>query len=524
MKKRAIALLLALVLLLGVQGAMLAPSAAAADTLRLKTKSGFAENEMVAHYLPGETAATLEVEATGGAGGYKYQWYYTTEADANAKATELPGETGTTFTPDTTKETPMRFYYCTVTDSAGMTTRSLSQPVVVGETPTVTAYFSLTDDKNFVVGDNDGGGSGKVMAMQKVTVPYFDLGLYGLKNFYFVSETYDGDPSKPGQPGSSLEPGTSAFAYGKITDLHLLIYMLELHALGLTPKQAGKGALYQSGNMSKWFDAGKSSAGSMFMETYWGHDSNLTYYHNYKYPLASTGWGATADQVLLHDGDILTVSMYTSTSFYSDKNAGYHHLGTEQQKDLVTQTVEQGEKLTLTLYRSWADVKNPGETAAVTVANAPIYRANAASLTSGNVSGWKRCGTTDEHGVITLETKDLTPGTWLFCAEGQTGVDMAPDDYVSCPGGILVTVTESKDPDTPDVLYGDVNGDGSIDVTDVTLLQQRIAQLLTEAELAKFQTQNADVSGDGSIDVTDVTLIQQRIAQLIKKFPVEETP
>ena len=530
MKKRAIALLLALVLLIGAQGAVLTPSAAAADTkLRLQTKSGFAENEMVAHYLLGDTAATLEVEATGGAGGYKYQWYYTTEAGANAKATELPGKTGTTFTPDTTSEMPMRFYYCTVTDSDGMTARSLSQPVVVGETPTVTAYFSLTDDKNFVVGDNDGGGSGKVMAMQKVTVPYFDLGLYGLKNFYFVSETYGEDPSKPGQPGSSLQPGTSAFAYGKITDLHLLIYMLELHALGLPPEQAGKGLPYQDSSLREdWEElfSVSGSAGSLYME-YWGHDSNLTYYHNYKYPLASAGWGATSDQILLHDGDILTVSVYTSTSFYSDKNAGYHHLGTQAQPNLVTQTVEQGEKLTLTLYRSWADVKNPGETAAVTVANAPIYRANAASLTSGNVSGWKQCGTTDEHGVITLETKDLTPGTWLFCAEGQKGIDMAPDDYVSCPGGILVTVTSGDTPDvpvTPDVLYGDVNGDGKIDVTDVTMLQRRIAQLLTEAERAKFQLQNADVSGDGKIDVTDVTLLQQRIAQLIQKFPVETTP
>ena len=214
MKKRAIALLLAFVLLLGVQGAMLAPSAAAADTrLRLQTKSGFMDNEMVAHYLPGETAAALEVEATGGAGGYKYQWYYTTEADKNAKATELPGETGTTFTPDAASEAPMRFYYCVVTDSAGATARSLRQPVIVGKTPTVTAYFSLTDDKYFVVGDNDGGGSGKVMAMQKVTVPYFDLALYGLGSYYFSSETYGEDPNDPGKPGSSLEPGTSAFAF-----------------------------------------------------------------------------------------------------------------------------------------------------------------------------------------------------------------------------------------------------------------------------------------------------------------------
>ena len=531
MKKRAIALLLAFVLLLGVQGTMLTPNAAAASgsDLSLSAKSGFTGNEMVAHYLPGETAATLEVEATGGAGGYKYQWYYTTEAGANAKATELPGETGTTFTPDAASEAPMRFYYCVVTDSAGATARSvLRQPVIVGETPTVTAYFSLTDDKYFVVGDNDGGGSGKVMAMQKVTVPYFDLALYGLGSYYFSSETYGEDPNDPGKPGSSLEPGTSAFAYGKITDLHLLIYMLELHALGLTPEQAGKGLPYQDpklrGEWEKLFEA-IGSTGSLFMK-YWGHSSNLTYYHNYKFPLASEGWGATSDQVLLHDGDILTVSMYSSQSFYSDSNAGYHHLGTEDQPNLVTQTVKQGETLTLTLYRSWGDLKNPtsGGTFATKVANAPIYRVNAKSMTSGAVKDWIPCGTTDEKGAITLVTKNLAPGTYLFSADGQKGSNAAPEDYVSCPGGILVTVTGGdapEVPDTPKPLYGDVNGDGAIDVTDVTMLQRRIAQLLTEAEQTKFQIQNADVSGDGSIDVTDVTLLQQRIAQLIKSFPVE---
>lgn len=526
MKKRAIALLLAFVLLLGVQGAMLTPNAAAASgsDLSLSARSGFTENEMVAHYLPGEKATTLEVSASGGAGGYTYQWYYTLEQSANAEATALPGETRTTFTPDAASETPMRFYYCVVTDSAGTTARSLRQPVIVGKTPTVTAYFSLTDNRTFVAGD----GSGKVMAMQKVTVPYFDLALYGLERFYFSSETYGEDPNDPGKPGSSLEPGTSAFAYGKITDLHLLIYMLELHALALKPEQAGKGLPYQDPNLrgewEKLFEA-SGSAGSLFMK-YWGHSSNLTYYHNYKFPLASEGWGATSNQVLLHDGDILTVSMYTSVSFYSDQNAGYHHLGTQEQPNLVTQEVAQGETLTLTLYRSWGDLKNPtsGGTVATKVANAPIYRVNTKNMTSGAVKDWILCGTTDEKGAITLETKNLAPGTYLFSADGQKGSNAAPEDYVSCPGGILVTVTGGdapEVPDTPKPLYGDVNGDGAIDVTDVTMLQRRIAQLLTEEELTKFQLQNADVDGDGSISVTDVTLLQQRIAQLIKSFPVE---
>lgn len=78
-------------------------------------------------------------------------------------------------------------------------------------TPEVTVYFSISHDDAFV----EGKQTGEAMALKKITVPYFDLALYGLENYYFSSETYgdDGD----GLPGSDLEPGTAEYAYGKIT-------------------------------------------------------------------------------------------------------------------------------------------------------------------------------------------------------------------------------------------------------------------------------------------------------------------
>ena len=65
----------------------------------------------------------------------------------------------------------------------------------------VTVYFSFSHDDKFESCEQ----SGQTVALKKVTVPYFDLALYGLENFYFASEDYGparGDPT--GGPCSAL--------------------------------------------------------------------------------------------------------------------------------------------------------------------------------------------------------------------------------------------------------------------------------------------------------------------------------
>ena len=54
-----------------------------------------------------------------------------------------------------------------------------------------------------------------------------------------------------------------------------------------------------------------------------------------------------------------------------------------------------------------------------------------------------------------------------------------------------------------EVLKGDVNGDGKVDITDVTLL---INSALSE-DVTGINVENADMNGDGKINVTDVTLL-----------------
>ena len=56
--------------------------------------------------------------------------------------------------------------------------------------------------------------------------------------------------------------------------------------------------------------------------------------------------------------------------------------------------------------------------------------------------------------------------------------------------------------------YGDVNGDGFIDVTDVILIRQHLAGGYD----VEINTDTADVNLDGYVDVTDVILIRQYLA------------
>ena len=124
------------------------------------------------------------------------------------------------------------------------------------EPPSVTAYFSLTDDDQYVVGDNAGGGSQRVLAYQKVTVPYFDLALYGLEDYYFRSETY-----VPGESGS----GSTDEPYGQITLLHLFIYELERDFCGLSEDQCGKGYLKEKNLIGTDVFRVSGSSGSFFI-------------------------------------------------------------------------------------------------------------------------------------------------------------------------------------------------------------------------------------------------------------------
>ena len=96
------------------------------------------------------------------------------------------------------------------------------------------------------------------------------------------------------------------------------------------------------------------------MQNIWNHDLNLLYYVNYQFPIASEGYGSTADQILLWEGDVVSMSLYTDWSFYSDEAAGSHHLGTPTNMVQGPIEAKSDETLDLTLYRSSAAMGGQG--------------------------------------------------------------------------------------------------------------------------------------------------------------------
>ena len=109
--------------------------------------------------------------------------------------------------------------------------------------------------------------------------------------------------------------------------------------------------------------------------------------------------------------------------------------------------------------------------------------------------------------------------TFTVLADGPATAQAAPEytalllsGYYMSASADLTTLAMPED-----VLYGDVNGDGEIDITDAGLLIQYCNGLreLTEEQLAAV-----DLNGDGEVSLADAALLVQYCNGLINDFPV----
>lgn len=349
----------------------------------------------------------------------------------------------------------------------------------------VTVYFSFSHDDTF----ESCNESGETMALKEVTVPYFDLELYGLENFYFASEKYgpaSGDPT--GGPGSALDPGTKEFAYGKVTMFHLFIYATEVYYLGIDPADAGKGYLKDNGLGSSIFNV-TGSTGSTFLQEIWNYDLNLNYYLNYEYPLAGPGWGSTSDQILLHDGDIVTLGHFSDWSFFNDTTSIFNYIVADKTDPV------QGDKIKLELYHAGADMNGSYNTAHTLIDYSPsVYCTPVNDIVSGDVTTWQYVGNAEADGSLVVDTSKLAPGEYIFALAGQPGKEN-PGAICSTPGGVRVTIHEKP------IVKGDINGDGKVNALDVSALYSGI---FSGEEL---DAAVADINGDGKINVLDVSAL-----------------
>jgi len=333
--------------------------------------------------------------------------------------------------------------------------------------------------------------SGQQLIVQKVSVPYFDLALYGLEHYYYNPDCYS---------GTSQAPGNATTAEGIVTLMHVFIYSTEKYMCELPEDKIGTGYDSDEDGTADIFDyvSWSQGAGSSFME-FWNGSTNLNYYVNYKYPLGKPGWGSTSDQIVMEDG--------FSVNFHLIKDDGvmgssYAYFETpEGVKDHGT--VKEGETLELTLYGTAGGYG--GETTSAVYLDKEVYYINVDNFSGEKISDWEALGVSDENGKVIIPDT-LEAGTYYVSTIGNVS-----GSSERAPSAFILKVTENAE----DIIYGDVNGDGKVNSTDAVLVLQYEAGILGDVE---FDETAADVNNDGKVNSTDSVLILQFEAKLITEF------
>ena len=269
----------------------------------------------------------------------------------------------------------------------------------------VEVLFSLSDDDAFKTGT-----SNTVLANVPMTVKYFDLADYGLEEYYHYEN------------GKLVEQPTV---------LHLYITAMERFGLGLSEDACGKGTL---ANYPEYLTV-QGGAGHMYMTKFYQHNENLNYYVNGKYPMKPDGsMGATADEIVLQDGDFVDVAMFSNDQFHLSENSGLHFFfetGTTPQK---TFRVPHGEELTLSYLLAHGDMNGSG-TSYTAVSGASVY--SGASIDASAAVA----ATTGADGKVSLTFE--TEGTQYVWTKGARGTDDYYKIVVSNPGCATIIVTKT---------------------------------------------------------------------------------
>lgn len=361
-------------------------------------------------------------------------------------------------------------------------------------------YLSVSDDDKFVL--SDGECPGEYMAFLPISLSEVkenvDLSDYGLSKYNYDA---DGDGKN------------------ELTLLYVFIYAMEHYYKDKTDKLNITG-----------------QPGSMYMQYgFWGHDENLTYYVNGKFPLEREGWGATADRILVHPGDFVNVSMFSSWDFYNDPLAGYHFFMDVPEDDssgriLHDLEVTAGESFTLKLVKTCADITGNCETSFADKANYDVYAGT--KLYDEEALSYQ----TDESGLVTLCFEE--PGEYQLWVDGEYSERI--DAICSAPGHVRIHVKPAPNPEDLRIA-GEVTtlirgigtpAAGSIDSIheakaaydaltdvqkaliasdDVSKLQEAVALL---PDLDKAQTVRSKITGLG--DISTFTLEMQTVVQNVR--------
>ena len=102
---------------------------------------------------------------------------------------------------------------------------------------------------------------------------------------------------------------------------------------------------------------------------------------------------------------------------------------------------------------------------------------------------------------------------WLDNVNGQKGTPLVQGSTITITIAPAPTTTA---PDTGSVLYGDVNLDGKVDISDAVLTNKAVSGVVM---LNKQQYQNADCDASGEVNADDATLLMKFLVHIVTVLP-----
>ena len=114
---------------------------------------------------------------------------------------------------------------------------------------------------------------------------------------------------------------------------------------------------------------------------------------------------------------------------------------------------------------------------------------------------------------LSARTANGTNAMWLDNVSGQKGIPLMQGGMITI---VIAPAPTTTAPDTGSVLYGDVNLDGKVDISDAVLTNKAVASVVM---LNKQQYQNADCDASGEINADDATLLMKFLVHIVTVLP-----
>ena len=270
--------------------------------------------------------------------------------------------------------------------------------------------------------------------------------------YTYISISYDGQYAKDANdaPIAYAKVSLDDLANIDLTEYGLGDYLYDADSDGVYEITALHLYIYTHTQIcgKDWSEVSVSgSAGSIFFESglFGFTDCNLRYDYNGAYPADENGWGITADQIVISDGDFFAIAGYTSWNFYGDSATGFHYFADANGDITHEYTAVSGEALAVNLVRSYTAYDDQGN-AVDTLAPEANY-----TVSYGTTMGTAtNTVTTDDNGSANITFPSA--GTWYVWCDGGEGADNAVGEIVSSPAYAKVTVEDPEPAEPIDVI------------------------------------------------------------------------